>query len=69
MRVLQKKVITQGKFVGSVLGYRLDGPGFVSRLEKEMLLLSNPSRPAVGPTQPRVQRVPDFFPGGKSTGT
>jgi len=69
MRVLQNKVITQGKFVGSVLGYRPDGPGFVSRQEQEMLLLINPSRPAVGPTQSPFHWVPDFFPGGKAAGT
>jgi len=67
MGVLQKKVITQGTFVGSVLGYRLDAPGFLSRQEQELLLLSSPSRPAVGPTHP-VRRVPDFFPAGKATG-
>jgi len=58
----------EGKFVGSVLGYRPDGPGFVSRQEQEMLLLLNPSRPAV-PTQTPVQWVPDFFPDGKAAGT
>ena len=40
--------------------------GFESQQEQETLLSSKMSRPALGPTQPPVQRVEAYFPGGKA---
>jgi hypothetical protein len=44
-----------GSSVSIVTGYRLDGPGIESRWGLDF---SHRSRPAMGPTQPPVQRVP-----------
>ena len=41
--------------VGIATRYGLDGPGIESRWRRDFL---HPSRPALGPTQPRVQLVP-----------
>ena len=43
-----------GSVVGIATGYRLDGPGFESRWERDFPHLS---RPALGSTQPPVQWV------------
>jgi len=40
-----------------VTGFRLDGPG---------IEIPHPSRPALGPTQSLIQRVPGLFLGGKA---
>jgi hypothetical protein len=45
----------------------MGGPGFVSTQGKEISVLSKSSRPALGSTQPPIQRVPGFLPGGKAT--
>jgi hypothetical protein len=52
--------------VGIVTRYGLDGPGIESRWGGRDFL--NPSRPALGPTQPPVQWGPGFFPGVKVVG-
>jgi hypothetical protein len=49
---------------GIVTGYGLDGTGIESRWGRDS---SHLSRPALGPTQPPVQRVP-VFPGDKAGG-
>ena len=51
--------------VGTATRYGLDGPGIESRWGRDF---SQPSRPALGPTQPPIQWVPGLFPGGKAAG-
>jgi hypothetical protein len=51
--------------VGTATRYGLDGPGIESRCGRDF---PQPSRPALGPTQPLIQLVPSLFPGGKAAG-
>jgi hypothetical protein len=41
------------------LGYGLDDPGFESRQCLGIFLITTTSRPALGPTQPPIQWVPE----------
>jgi hypothetical protein len=49
--------------VGIATRYGLDGPRIESRCEQ---VLPHPSRPALGRTQPPIQRVTALFPEGKA---
>jgi hypothetical protein len=51
--------------VGIATCYGLNVPGIESRCGRDF---PYPSRPVLGPTQPPVQWVPGFFPGGKADG-
>jgi hypothetical protein len=51
--------------VGIATRYGLEGRGIESRWGRDF---SQPSRPALGTTQPPIQRVPGLFPGGKAAG-
>jgi hypothetical protein len=53
----------QDSVVGIATCYGLDSPGIESQLGRDFL---QPSRPALGPTQPPIQWVPGLFPGGKA---
>jgi hypothetical protein len=48
--------------VGMATSYRLDGPGFIYCQVQELFSSLNPSRLAVGFTQPPVRRLKRFFP-------
>ena len=49
--------------VSIATGYGLDGSGIESWWGK---VFPHPSIPAMGSTQPPIQRVPGFLPGGKA---
>ena len=55
--------VGQDSSVGIATHYGLDGPGIDSRWGRDF---PHPSRPALGPTQLPIQRVPGLFPGGKA---
>jgi hypothetical protein len=63
--VAQHKMVGQDSIVSVMTHYGLDGPGIESLWGQDFL---RPSRPAVGPTQPPVQWVSGFLPGGKVAG-
>jgi hypothetical protein len=51
--------------LGIAIRYGLEGPGIESQWGRDF---PQPSRPALGPTQPPVQWVPGLSPGGKAAG-
>ena len=55
----------QHNVVGVATRYGLSGPGIESRSGRGF---PHPSRPALGLTQPPVQWIPGFFPGGEAAG-
>ena len=51
--------------VGIATRYGLDGPGIESCWGRDF---SHLTRLVLGPTQPPIQWLPDFFPGGEAAG-
>jgi hypothetical protein len=49
--------------VCTVIRYGLHGSGIETQWQRDF---PNPSRPALGPTQTPVRRVPGLFPGGQA---
>ena len=58
-------LVGQDSVVGIATRYGLDGPGIESQWGRDF---PQPSRPALGPTQPPIHWVPGLFPRGKAAG-
>jgi hypothetical protein len=65
VHITGKRVLGQDSVVGIATGYELGGPGMESQWGRDFQHLP---RPALGPTQPPVQRVMSLFPGVKWPG-
>jgi hypothetical protein len=63
--VIWSNQIIRDSVVGIATRYGLDRSGIESRWGRDF---QHPSRPALGPTQPPIQRVPGLFPGDKVAG-
>jgi hypothetical protein len=61
LRIIFTYIRGRDSVVGIATRYGLDGPGIKSRWGRDF---SQPSRPALGHTQPPIQWVPGLFPGG-----
>jgi hypothetical protein len=64
----RKKFCEELVVIGTANSYGLGGPGFIFQQGKGILLLPEPSRPVLGPTQPFMQWVPGFFLWDKAAG-
>ena len=58
-------IVGRDSSVGIATRYGLDGPGIESRWWRDF---PQPFRPALGPNQPPVKRLPCLFPRGKAAG-
>jgi hypothetical protein len=63
--ILTSHYVGRDSAVGIATRYVRDGLEIESRWKRDF---PQPSRPALGPTKPRVHWVPGLFPGGKAAG-